>query len=90
MHPISSDTVRTTSNKFMSLMTTYGVQSVPISIFTSDESLRDIVLGKQAPFQPNAWVAKPLLIRYIPPPLIPIAKPIPESNAGGGAMRSPQ
>jgi hypothetical protein len=90
MAPVSSDTNIIASDKFKTLMTTYGVQSTPVSIFTSDDSLKGSVLGKEAPFTPNGWVAKPLLIRYIPPPLIPISKPIPETNAGGGAMRSPQ
>jgi len=90
MAPVSSDTNIIASDKFKTLMTTYGVQSTPVSIFTSDDSLKGSILGKEAPFTPNGWVAKPLLIRYIPPPLIPISKPIPETNAGGGAMRSPQ
>jgi hypothetical protein len=52
--------------------------------------LKGVVLGKEAPFGTNGWVVKPLLIRYIPPPQIPISRPIPQTNSGGGAMRSPQ
>jgi hypothetical protein len=90
MPPVSTDTNVVASDKLKTLMTTYGVQSIPVSIFTNEDSLKGIVLGKDAPFTPNAWVAKPLLIRYIPPPLIAIAKPIAQTNAGGGAMRSPE
>jgi len=90
MPPISSDTNYITPSNLKTLMTTYGVQSIPISIFNSDDSLKGVVLGKEAPFGTNGWVAKPLLIRYIPPPQIPISRPIPQTNSGGGAMRSPQ
>ena len=90
MPPVSTDTNTIASDKLKTLMTSYGVQSIPVSIFTGEDSLKGVVLGNDAPFTPNAWVAKPLLIRYIPPPLIAIAKPIPETNAGGGAMRSPE
>ena len=47
-------------------------------------------IGSSGLFGRSGWNLKPIETRYIPPPPIPISKPIPESNAGGGAMRSPQ
>jgi len=89
MTPVSSSTNQINDKDMNSLLTTYGVNSIPISLF-SDPKTTDIFTGKGKPFNTTSWVAKPNLIHYVPPVPIPIAKAFPQSNSGGGAIVSPK
>lgn len=88
MTPVASEGNVLDKEQLKRLLVTYGVQCVPLTLFAKEEQT-DVWVGKDAHFQRKAWVAKPELIRFIPPAKIPILKPIPQTDAGGGAMRSP-
>jgi len=70
------------------LLEQYGVQSIPICLFDTP-AITDLFTGKGAPYENTVWVAKPELIRYIPPKPIAVQKAIPETNSNGGAISSP-
>ena len=70
------------------LLEQYGVQAIPLCIFDTPTTT-DLFTGKDAPYENTAWVAKPELIRYIPPKPIAVQKAIPETNSNGGAISSP-
>jgi hypothetical protein len=71
------------------IFTTYGVHAAPFVLF-DPPTVTDGFVGKDAPFQSSSWVAKPELIRFIPPRPIVTQKPIPQTNAGGGALLAPR
>lgn len=70
------------------ILTTYGVHTVPFVLF-DPSSVTDGFVGAGSPFQSSAWVAKPELLRFIPPKPIVTQKPIPQTNSGGGALVAP-
>jgi hypothetical protein len=87
MNPIASSSFISSEN-LKKLLVSYGVQSVPITIFENQDAIKATV-GKEAFYEKSSWLVKPELIRYVPVPPIVVQKPIPEANAGGGAIRSP-
>lgn len=89
MPPVSSETNQINMKDMNSLLSTYGVNSIPITLF-SDAVNTDIFTGKGKPFNTASWVAKPKLIQYVPPVPIPISKPFPQANSGGGTVVSPK
>jgi hypothetical protein len=89
MPPVSSETNQINMKDLNSLLSTYGVNSIPITLF-SDAVNTDIFTGKGKPFNTASWVAKPNLIQYVPPVPIPISKPFPQANSGGGTVVSPK
>ena len=89
MTPVSSETNQINEKDMNSLFNIYGVNSIPISLF-SDSIHTDIFTGKNKPFNKASWVAKPNLLQYVPPVPIPIAKPFPEANSGGGKVIAPK
>ncbi len=90
MPPTATETSsQEVSQKLGTLMTQYGVHSVPFVLFDSTQ-ITDAFVGVNAPFQSSAWVVKPELLRFIPPKLIVTQKPIPQTNSGGGALVAPQ
>lgn len=89
MTPVSSDTNQINSIDMNKLYNVYGVNSIPITLY-SDSKHTDIFTGKNSPFNTNTWVPKPNLIQYIPPQKIPISKPFPQSNSGGGKVIAPK
>lgn len=88
MPPVAREGNTINKDQLKRLLVTYGVQCVPLTLFEKEE-VTDLFVGKDAPFLQKAWIAKPDLIRFIPPARIPILKPIPQTDAGGGAMRAP-
>jgi hypothetical protein len=89
MPPVSSATNQIKEKDMNNLLSVYGVNSVPITLF-SDSVDTDIFTGKGKPFNMLSWVAKPKLIQYVPPVPIPISKPYPQANSGGGTVVSPK
>jgi hypothetical protein len=71
------------------ILTTYGVHAVPFVLF-DEPKVTDGFVGMGAPYQSSAWVAKPELIRFVPPKPIVTQKPIPQTNSGGGALVAPR
>jgi len=71
-----------------SLLTTYGVQSIPICLFDSPATT-NLFTAADGPYTSSIWNAKPELIRFIPPKPIVVQKPIPETDSNGGAIASP-
>ncbi len=66
------------------MLNTYGVQSVALPLFTSDDTLISLLdLWK------TTWRVKPKDIRYIKPDLIVPNKQNPAVNANGGALVTP-
>lgn len=85
--PNAADITNTVTNEDLkTLLQKYGVHAVPFSIFLPQTNLQTFV-GKSAPFEKATWNAKLPLLRFIPPRPIPIAKPDPRTNAGGGVIR---
>ena len=89
MPPVSSETNQINEKDMNSLLSVYGVNSIPITLF-SDSLNTDIFTGKGKPFNMTSWVAKPNPIQYIPPVPISIAKPFPQANSGGGTVIAPK
>lgn len=89
MTPISSATNQISEEDMNKLLKIYGVNSIPFTLF-SDPKLTDIYTGKGKPFNTTSWLAKPLPIQYVPPTPIPIAKPFPQANSGGGTVVAPK
>ena len=88
MAPVATEAAGLKKDVLKKLLEQYGVQSVPLCIFDTPTTT-DIFTGKDAPYENTAWVAKPELIRYIPPKPIAVQKAIPETNSNGGAISSP-
>jgi hypothetical protein len=89
MPHVSSETNQINDVDKDKLYNVFGVNSIPITLF-SDPKHTDIFTGKGKAFNNNTWVPKPNLIQYIPPKAIPIAKPFPQSNSGGGKVIAPK
>ena len=89
MPPVSSDTNQINEADMNSLLSVYGVNSIPISLFSEPKDT-DIFTRRGKPFNTTSWVAKPKLIQYVPPVPIPINKPFPQANSGGGKIVSPK
>ena len=89
MTPVSSETNQINEVDSNKLYSIYGVNSIPITLF-SDPKHTDIFTGKGRAFNNNSWVPKRNLIQYVPPNAIPIAKPFPQSNSGGGKVIAPK
>lgn len=70
------------------LYDSYGVQSVPFSIF-DDTKKTDIWIGKDARFAPSGWQAKKEMLRFIPPKPIEVLKQNPKANSGKGFVVAP-
>jgi hypothetical protein len=68
---------------------TYGVQSIPFTIF-EDPKIVSLFIGPKQKFNKTSWAVKPEGIRFIPPKPIVILKQSPKANAGGGALVSPR
>jgi hypothetical protein len=62
----------------------FGVNCIPVSLF--DEVA---VKGVMGGFKGHGWMAKPLKLRYIKPPVVVPGVPNPSTDAKGGALRSP-
>jgi hypothetical protein len=88
MNPISAESNAVSSENLKRLLTQYGVHAVPFTIFDKADVLQTFV-GKEAPYESVGWVAKPDLLRFIPPVPITLLKPSPQTNANGGAIFSP-
>lgn len=88
MQPTAYDYNSVTKDQLNELLTKYGVQAVPFCLFDKPE-VTDIFTGKNAPYENDAWNAKPELIRFIPPKPIAIQKASPATNARGGFIPSP-
>lgn len=88
MTPVASDSDVPTKSQLNTLLTTYGVQCVPITLF-QPEAINAPFVSQDGVYKNTSWTPKPDLIRYIPVPPIITQKPIPQTNSGGGAIRSP-
>lgn len=87
--PVATEDINTKlKDSLKIILTTYGVHAVPFVLF-DPPIVTDGFVGKDAPFQSAAWVVKPELLRFIPPKPIVTQKPIPQTNAGGGALVAP-
>jgi len=89
MTPVSSETNQINEVDTNKLHSVYGVNSIPLTLF-SDPKHTDVFTGKGKVFYSNTWVPKPNLIQFVPPVAIPIAKPFPQSDSGGGKVISPK
>ena len=92
MPPVSYDTGSTAADdkkKQENLFKIYGVHSIPITIF-EDSKTTDNFSARGSIFNNTSWAAKPQLIQYVPPLPIPIQKPFPQANSGGGRVVSPK
>lgn len=89
MEPVSSATNQPDKKTLDSLFTTYGVQCVPTTLFAEKINTDDFI-AKDRIFNKSPWVAKPPLLQYVPPKAIPIQKPYPQANSGGGAVVAPK
>jgi hypothetical protein len=88
MAPVAYQGTPPNKDQLSLLLTRYGVQCVPIVLFDEDPKF-DLFCGTKGTYRTASWIAKPQLIRFIPPKPIPINKPMPQADAGGGAMRTP-
>jgi hypothetical protein len=89
LFPVSKDSTALSKEDTTKLLTTYGVQSVPICLFQQEDKTA-IFTGKDAPYEKTSWSIKPELIRYIPPKPIIVQKPIPQTDSGGGVVVQPK
>jgi hypothetical protein len=88
MNPIASESNAVSTENLKKLLIQYGVHAVPFTIFDNANILQTFV-GMEAPYEKIGWVAKPELLRFIPPTPITLLKPSPQTNANGGAIFSP-
>jgi hypothetical protein len=86
MHNAADNSNSISNEDLKTLLQKYGVHSVPFSIFLPQTNLQTFV-GKSAPFEKATWNVKLPLLRFVPPRPIPIAKPDPRTNSGGGVVR---
>jgi len=89
MNPVSTATNQPDKKTVDSLFSTYGVQSVPTTLF-ADATATDVFTAKDMIFNRAVWSVKPQLIRYIPAKPIPIQHPYPQANSGGGKVVAPK
>jgi len=88
MDPISDDANSISQENLDSILVKYGVQSTPLVLF-DNKTNTDIFTGPNRPYSKSAWSVKPELLRFIPPKVIIVQKPIPSTNSGGGALVAP-
>jgi len=88
MAPVINETTALSKDVVASLLTQYGVHSIPICLFDVPATT-DIFTGKGGKFELNSWASKPGLIQFIPPKPIAVQHAIPETNSGGGAVVTP-
>ncbi len=89
MQPIGTETNTPVKEQLKKLFTSFGVHCVPLCIFDS-AATTDLFVGSGQLFSRAAWAVKPELLRFIPPQPIPVLKPIPQTNARGGALIAPK
>lgn len=89
MEPISSETNQIQKEDLKRFIDQYGVHSIPTSLFAKEQDT-ELFVGKGGQFELTAWTVKPELLRYIPARPIPIQKPYPQSNSGGGTVIAPK
>ena len=78
MHPVPSTTNNITQDILTKLYTTYGVHSIPKTLFSQE-------LDKT-----SGWTVKPELLRYKPPSPITVQIPYTKSDSGGGTVVAPK
>jgi hypothetical protein len=83
MEPVTSETNQPIKATVDTLLTTYGVHSIPTTLFSEAKDTNAIQTKL-------AWTVKPELLRFIPPKPIVLQIPYKESNSGGGAVVSPK
>jgi hypothetical protein len=88
MQPAALESNTISKEDLKTLLTTYGVHSVPFCLFDSD-SVLDSFVGKDAPYKSISWAVKSDLIRFAPPKPIAVQKASPLTNSGGGFVVSP-
>ena len=89
MPPVASEKSPYTKESLTQLYTQFGVHAVPITIFDT-KAATDLFVGKGAHFNTRSWLAKPELLRFIPPKPIVALKASPQTNAAGGFVSSPK
>lgn len=88
MSPVAGENEIPNPENLKKLLVTYGVHSMPMTLFETEETTKSLV-GTAGVYENFSWVTKPELIRYVPVPPIVTQKPIPQTDSGGGAIRSP-
>jgi hypothetical protein len=88
MQPAATESNTIKKDDLNTLLTKYGVHSVPFCIFDSKDVV-DSFVGKDAPYKNSCWSVKNENIRFIPPKPIAVQKPSPLTNSGGGFVVSP-
>jgi hypothetical protein len=88
MQPAALESNAVSKENLTTLLTTYGVHSVPFCLFDSEPVLESFV-GKDAPYKSISWSVKSDLTRFIPPKPIAVQKASPQTNSGGGFVVSP-
>lgn len=83
MEPVSSQTNQPVKATVDTLLTTYGVHSIPTTIFADAKDTKAIETKL-------VWTVKPELLRFIPPKPIVLQLPYKQSDSGGGAVVSPK
>lgn len=74
-----------TPETFQKLVSTYGVQCIPISIFDETNGF----MFTEGTFQKYSYLPKPESLRYIKPPTVVPATPNPSTDANQGKLRVP-
>lgn len=77
-----------TSEGTEKLFTTYGVNSIPLTLFAKTDAVAPSA-AKGSIFGEYCWSIKPAPLRFRPAAPIPVQKPVPEMNSNGGAIQSP-
>ena len=88
MPPVATESNSIKEEDLTKLFKNYGVHAVPMVLFDKPE-ITDLWTGSKGMFEKTSWPVKAELLRYIPPKPIPIEKPYPQSNSGGGAVVAP-
>lgn len=70
---------------FQKLVSTFGVQCVPISVFDETNQF----MFTEGTFKTYSYQPKPPSLRFIKPPIVVPAEPNPSMNANGGKLRAP-
>jgi hypothetical protein len=89
MPPVATESSAPKAEEVSKILTQYGVHAIPMCLFDTQERT-DAWTGSKAPFEKTAWAIKTEPLRFIPPKPIPIQKPYPQSDSGGGAVVSPK
>jgi len=69
------------------LYNVYGVHAIAYPMF---DEMASFLWGPESPHRKSAWLAKPQLLRYVPPEPILIAEASPKTNSGGGRVQAPK